>query len=165
MLSLFFAALVVPTGVLIQQAYSQLKWEAFHQQRENAETVANQIDRRLIELIQVEESRSFADYSFLVLAGTPAANFLQRSRLSDLPLSSSIPGLMGYFQVDASGVFSTPFLPAHREQASAYGIAEDDYQQRLALQSRLRDVLSQNRLVRGPAARLSSREAAELPPG
>ena len=30
---LFFLALAAPTVVLIWQAYSQLKWEAFHQYR------------------------------------------------------------------------------------------------------------------------------------
>jgi hypothetical protein len=34
---LFFLALAVPTGVLIWQGYSQLKWEAFHQYRVVAE--------------------------------------------------------------------------------------------------------------------------------
>jgi signal transduction histidine kinase len=164
LLSLFFAALVLPTGVLVQQAYSQLKWEAFHQQRQNAEVIVSQIDRRLVKLIEAEESRSFADYSFLVLAGAPAANFLQRSRLSDYPLSSGIPGLMGYFQIDADGVFSTPLLPAQGEQANAYGIADNDYQQRLALQNQLRDVLSQNQLVRRQPARLSSKKTADQLP-
>jgi len=32
-LALFFLALTVPAAILIWQAYSQLKWEAFHQYR------------------------------------------------------------------------------------------------------------------------------------
>ena len=33
-LLLFFLALAVPTAVLVRQAYSQLKWEAFHQHQD-----------------------------------------------------------------------------------------------------------------------------------
>ena len=35
-LALFFLALAVPTAVLIWQAYSQLKWAAFHQYQVDA---------------------------------------------------------------------------------------------------------------------------------
>ena len=46
-LLLFFVALAVPTAVLIGQAYSQLKWEAFHQYRGVAEELARRVDTRL----------------------------------------------------------------------------------------------------------------------
>ena len=81
-LSVFFLALAVPTGILVYQAYSQLKWEAFHQYRVLAEELAERIDTRIIQLINAEEARSFADYAFLNVAGDPAASFLQRPPLS-----------------------------------------------------------------------------------
>ena len=56
-----------------------MKWEAFHHYRGQAEELAARIDDRFIRLIDGEETRSFADYQFLVVAGDPAANFLQRS--------------------------------------------------------------------------------------
>ncbi|MGD8594753.1 MAG: hypothetical protein PVF82_18145, partial [Gammaproteobacteria bacterium] len=50
-LTVFFMALTIPTAVLIYKAYSQLKWEAFHQNRLLAEELAARIDSRLIELL------------------------------------------------------------------------------------------------------------------
>jgi len=148
-LGLFFLALAVPTGILIRHAYSQLKWEAFHQYRVLAEELAARVDTRLIGVINGEEARSFGDYAFLVLAGDPSANFLQRSPLSAYPVTSGVPGLIGYFQVDADGAFSTPLLPRGGVEPRAYGIAGEELEQRLTLQSHIRQVLGDHRLVRG----------------
>jgi signal transduction histidine kinase len=146
-LFLFFLALAIPTAILIHQAYSELKWEAFHQHRILAEELSGRINDRLVELIIEEEARSFADYAFLNVAGDPAANLLQRSPLSAYPVKSTIPGLIGYFQVDTMGLLSTPLLPADRDSPRAYGIPEVEQQQRLALQNRVQQILSDNRLV------------------
>jgi len=146
-LSVFFLALAIPTGVLVYQAYSQLKWEAFHQYRVLAEELAERIDGHIIELINAEEARSFADFAFLNVAGDPAANFLQRSPLSAYPPEPSIPGLVGYFQVDTHGEFTTPLVPPAGTVASTYGISAGELEQRLALQQRIEQILSSNRLV------------------
>jgi signal transduction histidine kinase len=146
-LLLFFLALAIPTAILVYQAFGQLKWEAFHQYRLMAEELALRIDKRLIELIDAEESHTFADYSFLVVAGDPAANFLQRSSLSGYPVEAQIPGLLAYFQVDAEGGFSTPLLPRQSTDPASYGIPAAEYRQRLTLQQQIQQVLSQNRLV------------------
>jgi hypothetical protein len=146
-LAVFFLALALPTGVLVYQAYSQLKWEAFHQYRVLAGELAERIDDRIIRLIEAEEARSFADYAFLTVAGDPAASFLQRSPLSAYPPASSIPGLVGYFQVDAGGEFTTPLLPPAGTTASNYGLSAVELEQRLALQQYIGQILSRNRLV------------------
>ncbi len=146
-LTIFFLALAVPTGILIRQAYSELKWEAFHHYREQAGELAARIDSRLIQLIGQEEVRSFTDYAFLNVAGAPSANFLQRSPLSVFPVASAIPGLIGYFQVDSRGLFSTPLLPQADAEPRRYGIAGEALAQRQGLADRLRRILSQNRLV------------------
>ncbi|MDH3280578.1 MAG: HAMP domain-containing histidine kinase [Gammaproteobacteria bacterium] len=146
-LAAFFVALAIPTAVLVRQAYSQLKWEAFQRHRVMAEELVARIDRRLIELINAEEARSFADYAFLIAAGDPAAGFLQRSPLSAYPVASAIPGLLGYFQVNAQGVFSTPLLPQPGVQPAAYGVSQSELDKRLALGHRIREILSENRLV------------------
>ena len=146
-LSVFFLALAIPTGVLVYQAYSQLKWEAFHQYRVLAEELAARIDARIVQLINTEEARSFADYAFLNVAGDPAANFLQRSPLSAWPHASPIPGLVGYFQVDTDGEFTTPLLPPTGTVASSYGITAVELEQRLALQQKIEQILGRNRLV------------------
>ena len=146
-LSVFFLALAIPTGVLVYQAYSQLKWEAFHQYRILAEELAERIDARIVQLINTEEARSFADYAFLNVAGDPAANFLQRSPLSAWPPEPPIPGLVGYFQVDTHGEFTTPLVPPTGTVASTYGISAVELGQRLILQQQIEQILSRNRLV------------------
>ncbi len=74
LLALLFMALAIPTAVLIWQAYSQLKWEAFHQYRGMAEELTNRMDSSLVDRINMAEARSFADYTFLVVSGDPSAS-------------------------------------------------------------------------------------------
>ncbi len=159
-LALFFIALAVPTGVLIQQAYSRLKWEAFHQHRMLAEELAARINARYNELIRLEETRGFADYAFLNVAGDPTANLMQRSPLSAYPVNSGIPGLIGYFQVNAQGTLSTPLLPAPGAEAASFGIPPEELDQRQALTARIQQILTQNRLVHGGKGSLAGRLSA-----
>jgi signal transduction histidine kinase len=146
LLLLLFVALAIPTGVLVFQAYKQLKWEAFHQHQQFAREFALRIDRQFNELIQREENRSFTDYAFLNVAGSDGSNFLQRSPLSGFPLDSQVPGILGYFQVDAKGQLATPTVP--QSNASSYGIAAQELRQRVALEDQIRTILDQNRLVK-----------------
>ena len=146
-LLLFFIALLIPTGLLIRQAYEELQWEAFHQHRIQAEELTARIDTQLLELISKEEKRAFSDYSFLNVTGTIEANFLQRSPLASFPPAPDIPGLMGYFQVDTDGKFTTPLLPDD-PYTNRYGITADEYQQRLSLQLKLLGILDKNQLVK-----------------
>ncbi len=147
-LALFFLALALPTGVLVYQAYSQLKWEAFHQHRLMAEELANRIRAQAAELIAEEEVRRFADYAFLVVAGDPATNYVERSPLSSYPPASELPGILGYFQVDTQGAFSTPLLPAPGTEAATFGVSAGELAQRRQLAQRIQSILSRNRLVR-----------------
>ncbi len=148
----FFIALAAPTGVLIYQSFSQLKWEAFHQHRLMAEELADRIRNRISLAVAQEEARGFADYSFLVVAGDPAANYVERSPLSAFPVSNTLPGVIGYFQVDSQGVLSTPLLPQSGTDAATFGIGSRELQQRQALAGSIHQILSSNRLVRSPAA-------------
>lgn len=145
----FFLALLVPTAILINQAYSQLKWEAFHRHRVMAEELTSRINRQLLELISNEEKRSFTDYSFLNVVGDPAANLVQRSPLAAYPAKSSFEGTIGYFQIDSLGVLTTPLLPSKGGQASIYGISNAEWKGRKTLQKNIYDILSQNKLIQG----------------
>ncbi len=149
-LALFFLALALPTTILVYQAYSRLKWEAFHQYRVMAEELSGRIRAHAAELVAEEEARRFADYAFLVVAGDPATRYVQRSPLAALPATSELPGIVGYFQVDAAGTFTTPLLPAAGTDAASFGVGADELQQRRQLAERIRDILSRNRLVRAP---------------
>ena len=150
-LGLFFLALAVPTAVLVRYAYGQLKWEAFHQHRVLAEELVSRIDAGLVNAVAREEARSFSDYAFLVVAGDPSANFLQRSVLSAYPVATTVPGLIGYFQIDEGGGFSTPLLPSPSTNVDSYGISASERSGRLAQQELLYSILSDNRLVHAQA--------------
>ena len=148
LLLLLFAALALPSAVLIWQTQKQLRWEALHQYRALAEDLAVRIDAELQLLLVQEEQRSEGDYQFLVLAGDPARSTrVQRSPLAELPSTSSIPGLIGHFQVDAQGRFSTPLLPDEPGDVSALGLDAEEVAQRTALRQQILDVLSRSELV------------------
>ena len=146
-LALFFMALLIPSAVLVYQAYDQLKWEAFHLHSNLAEELANRIDNRLLQLIRSEAQRPFTAYAFLNVAGDKASNFLQRSPLSAFPIQSEVKGIIGYFQLDPREQFSTPLLPPDTSDLQRYGISDAEYTQRLALQNQLYTILSQNKLI------------------
>ena len=146
-LGLFFLALAVPAALLVYHAYGQLKWESFHQLQTLAEELTDRVDRRFGAMIESEESRSFVDYEFLVVEGDLEASFLQRSPLSELPDRSGIPGLLGHFQIDAEGMFSTPLLPREPRDAAAYGLPPAEQARREALAAGLHGILARNRLV------------------
>lgn len=146
-LTVFFLVLAILTGILVQYTYSQLKWETFNQYRLLSQELANRVDDRFSSLIEDEESRSFVDYTFLNVAGDPSARFVQRSPLAQFPVDAAIPGMIGYFQVDTEGVYSTPLLPDQIGPEISYGITESELQQRQDLAGRIRQILNQNQLV------------------
>jgi two-component sensor histidine kinase len=147
-LAVFFIALAVPAGILIAQAYDQLKWQAFRSTQVAAEELAARIDAGLRATMAVEDARSFGDYSFLVAEGDAAANFVQRSPLSAFPVNSALPGVLGWFQVDAAGNLTTPLLPGPGVAAADYGITPAEQAQRAERVAQLRTLLAQNELVR-----------------
>ena len=147
LMAVFFLALAVPTAVLIWQAYGQLKWEAFHQYRGVAEGLSKRIDSVLMSRLEMAEARTFADYTFLVVAGDQELNFVQRSPLSEFPVAQDLPGVIGYFQVGTEGEFSTPLLPQGNADPATFGISADEYRERTDVAQKIRQVLSDNRLV------------------
>ena len=162
-LSLFLLLLIVLSALLVYQALSQMKWEVFRQHQILAEELASRIDSQLSRLIENEEQRSFAEYTFLNVFGDEKSNFIQRSPLSSYPVEADIPGVVGYFQVDDKGRFSTPLLPVG-SSADAYGIAQNEREQRRQLQQQIRQILSRNQLIktsRRVRASNNKQEAAE----
>jgi signal transduction histidine kinase len=145
LLVLFFMALALPTSILVYQAYGQLKWEAFYQHQQLARELTLRIDSGFRDLIKREENRPISDYEFLNVTGSEGAAFLQRSPLSEFPLAAEVPGLLGYFQVDASGQLRTPIVP--EANASSYGISQTELRQREQKEDRIRRILGENRLV------------------
>lgn len=160
-LALFFAALALPSALLLIKALDQLKWEALRQSQLAAEALTLGIDERLGALIREQDERSFADFAFLTLAGDPSAGFVQRSALSDFPVDSALPGLIGWFQIDAAGHLSTPLLPTAGLDAGAYGIDAAELVGRQALEQRIRAILGSNALVERPRLARTTPGAAQ----
>ncbi len=160
-LILFFLALAAPAAILSFQAYSKLKWETFHLHRIQAEELSERINRALAQLVDKEEARSFTDYAFLNVAGEPSASFIQRSPLSAFPVDSTIPGLVGYFQIDTNGIFSTPLVPKSGKLAGIYGISTSELKQRQTQQDTIRQILYSNRLVQNSKPASASLPDAE----
>jgi signal transduction histidine kinase len=158
LLVLFFLALAIPTSILVYQAYGQLKWEAFYQHQRLARELSRRIDSDFRDLIEREEKRPISDYEFLNVTGSDDTAFLQRSPLSEFPQQARTPGLLGYFQVDASGRLRTPIVPA--DNAANYGISSIELRQREQQEGRIRGILDQNRLV--GKSDLAATPAAEL---
>lgn len=146
-LALFFVALAVPAGLLLFKALDQLKWEALRQTQLAAEALTLGIDERLDALMRAQDARAFADFAFLTLVGDPVAGFLQRSSLSAFPVDAALPGLIGWFQIDAAGRLSTPLLPMAGTDATSYGIGPSELAGRQQLEQRLGAILGRNALV------------------
>jgi two-component system, OmpR family, phosphate regulon sensor histidine kinase PhoR len=162
LLGVLFLALALPSALLFWQTQRQIRLEAWHHQRQLAEELTQRIDAGLQRLISAEEARGFAEYRFLTVAGEAGENILaQRSPLATLPREAELPGLLGHFEVDAEGVFSTPLMPEPADEPARYGMSEVEWRERLALRETLLAVLSRNRLLaRGPLQEEARREVA-----
>ncbi len=145
-LGVLFVALALPTAVLIQHAYGQLKWEAFHRQRLLAEEFVARVDAALAARLAAEEARPTSDYAFLVVAGDPATRYVTRSPLAAYPAVDALPGTVGHFQVDADGRFSSPLLPEAGVDPSRYGVGPDELAERSERVARIHDLLGRGRL-------------------
>jgi signal transduction histidine kinase len=153
-LLVFFVALALPSSILVYQAYGQLKWEAFYQHQRLARELTLRIDSDFRDLIAREEKRPISDYEFLNVEGSGDSAFLQRSPLSEFPPPAEVPGLLGYFQVDASGQLRTPLVP--ETNAGDYGITAAELAARRQQEERIRGILDRNRLVTRSDERLAS---------
>jgi signal transduction histidine kinase len=162
-LALLFVALLIPSVVLILHTRDQLKWEAFHQYRTLADELGRRIDADFQRMLAAEEARGYADYGFVVIAGDPSTSkLLQRSPLARYPVQSMLPGLIGYFQIDAAGVFSTPLLPDDLNDPTRWGLDTPEIRQRVALRDDLVEVLERNQLLEPQPALADTRMLASI---
>lgn len=142
LLGLLLLGLLIPSVVLIWQTQQQLRYESLHQYRTLAEEMAARINAELQRLVALEEARAIDDYQFAMLAGDSAdSQRLQRSALAQLPDGRQFPGLIGHFQVDAQGRFSTPLLPDFAGQGGALGPDASELKRRQARAAQLLTLL------------------------
>ncbi len=157
-LSILFVAIIATALVtLVQYTFSQLQWESFHQNRIQAEALGLRIDQELQTIFDQEEQRSINDYQFFISSDKDNSKAsLQRSILSQLPLPSNVPGIIGYFQIDANNRFSTPIFPDDRKLDGVvdkltkdiqYNLSPADYSSRLQQYNQLVTLLKDNELA------------------
>lgn len=165
-LALLLVALALPSAVLVWQTQQQLRFESLHQYRTLAEELATRIDGELQRVLRAEEARTESDYQFLVVAGDPSTSkMVQRSPLAEFPDQTAFPGLIGHFQVDADGTFSTPLLPESVIDNAGFGLDQAELDRRVALRQRLLEVLSRNQLVASAHAPIDAKRLAGLAAG
>jgi len=108
--------MVLPITVLVWHAYNQLKWESFHRYRTYAEELSLRIDRNLVDLIELEQQRPAKEFNYFNqqsgVLSTPKNTELRRSPLSVYSPEGEPAGILGYFQVDEQGYFSSPLVPS-----------------------------------------------------
>jgi signal transduction histidine kinase len=137
---LFFIAMLLPSVILIYKAYDELKWEALHQQRQLAQALAERIDAELTQVIAEERQRRFEDYQFMQQITLQSPQ--QLSPLASLPPVSRLPGLLGFFQIDSKGRFTTPLLPENQILAKRWGIDDMQMAQRRKIRQQMLDLLA-----------------------
>jgi len=144
---LFFLALVIPSLMLSWKAFDQLRWEALINYQEEAASLTRQINEQLKSAIEKEENRADADYEFFRVSGDPSLGYLQPSELSKYPVESDLQGVIGYFQVDSNGQFSSPLVPEKDVNVPQFRLAENEKIVRNQLVHYIRSILQENQLV------------------
>lgn len=149
LLAALFIAIAVPSALLVRTTWLQLRFEALHQARAQAQALGDDIDEALQRLVDVEERRTATDYGYTKIGGAldAASNLVERSPLARFPVQSDWPGLLGWFQVDAQGRFSTPFLPEDAAGGAPVPVEANQRDDRSALAAQLRAILEANRLL------------------
>lgn len=141
-LLLFLAALSVPVYLLIDRVYAQLENERFFNASREAERLVDRIDQALQTALQKEQERPIAEYRFFNVLESRLLNTagLKFSPLSEVPPKTDVAGIVGYFQIDADGIFHIPALPdIERGQSSV--LSPDELVKRQALKERLKALL------------------------
>ena len=124
--SAIFAVIALPVAGLLYDSYLHMQDESKAEWAMHATQVLKMANNRIKDDLSIENKRSFMEYRFIKVAKTISAgeqptysdlalNFPVTSCNSDsskLDYCSQYAGLVGHFQIDPDGVFSTPYLPA-----------------------------------------------------
>lgn len=140
----FFLTLSLPVYYLLQTVYSQLENEAYFTARHQAETLVDQIELNLKQLLETEQNRPIAEYQFFNVMANPLLSESQGvkfSPLSEMSPKTDIKGLIGYFQINTDGSFHLPVLP-EIGQDTLSGLSLAELEGRLLLKKKIRALLS-----------------------
>ncbi len=149
-LLLFGVLLALPVGFLLIRAYHQLRNEAFYQYQAAAIEVVNRINERVYEVLKPESERPFDQYSFWSVPQNALLpeETLNVSPLAQLALKTTVPGVIGYFQIDPDGSFHSPVLPEFNLNGVSGSrpkpLSQDEVSKRAALKAKLQSLLSRS---------------------
>lgn len=144
----FFCALAAPAALLAWRAWNDVRRDALEQYRTQAEAFARHVDDDLARTIAQESARPSTDYGFLRVVGDRAV-YAERSPLSELAPADAPAGLLGYFELDGSGRYRSPLLPAAGVDIAAYGVSDAELAERRARSAAIAAILDGGA---GPAA-------------
>ncbi len=156
-LIVFVLILSIPIALLISRGYEQSKKEEFHKYQWHARQVVHQVNDTIFSRLQEEQHRPFDEYSFYKISASPIVNSKQLtlSPLANIPDPSKLPGIIGYFQVDDSGLYSCPHLPlaettdlVNETKNLAPSFDPSDIQKRLNLRDIIRPILFDNDFIK-----------------
>ena len=170
MVLLFLLGVAAPLYILFDRVYAQLRLEALHQYRLQAEHAVGLVDDEITRLLTQEAKRPFADYGFFRVEEQKLLQTKEvaLSPLSAFPVASSIPGLIGYFQISPEGVVSSPVLPditPTQLQDATPPFSATEYSGRLMLKSRLEHILQAEQLpIRPTPSKREDAQAQAAPP-
>lgn len=121
-----FAVIALPVAGLLYDSYLHMQDDAKAEWAMHATQVLKMANNKIKDDLSIENKRSFMEYRFIKVAKTISAG--EQPTYSDLALNfpvtscnsdsskidycSQYAGLIGHFQIDPDGVFSTPYLPA-----------------------------------------------------
>lgn len=149
----FASILALGFVVLVARSYREIEVEERSLARSYAEQVFEQVQARTASLLDAEDQRAFGEYRFLhaVPGERPGEASLVRSPVSRFPHEDP-RGLVGYFQIDPDGAFSTPYLPSGRPDEA--GFAPEERKARVDREDMLRGLtVSLQERVRAGGAR------------
>ena len=152
-LGLIFLALMIPTFFLVNKGYSHFQYESFFKYRWRASNIANQLDKQILEQINIEQQRKQSDYQFISEScdnGTAKSTYFI-SPLATPGRSILIPGLVGYFQTDPSGEVSNPALQLSKGQLeSELSLSGDELKSRQAQLKKMAEILISEAFIKAP---------------
>lgn len=107
LLIIFSISLIIPLGYLVLQTFQGLKQEETAKLRFFANTLFDEMEEKLADLISIEENRSVDQYNFTYLP-LPGQSLSQASPLAIMPKHDSY--ILGYLQNNPDGSLQTPLV-------------------------------------------------------
>ena len=126
LLLVFVMALAVPLGYLVFRTHHSLEQEETAELRFFANTLFDQMEQELAALVQREERRPVEEY---LPSSAPEGSGLGEVSRSPLAEAAAEPYILGYFQNNPDGSFSTPLVESgdtvRQDQAALVGHLQD----------------------------------------